>query len=68
MKVVDRVGSGDAFAGGFLAGLFLDGPQVGVEYGVAASALKQTNPGDLCWATSDEVARLLAGGSLRIQR
>jgi len=68
IEIVDRVGSGDCFAGGFLTGYLSDGPQLGVEYGAAASALKQTSGGDLCWVTLAEVQALLAGGSLRIQR
>ncbi len=68
LELVDRVGAGDAFAGGFLYGYLKGGPMMGVQYGVAVSALKQTNPGDLCWATLDEVERLLKGGNLRIVR
>ncbi len=68
IEIVDRVGSGDSFAGGFLYGYLKDGPAAGVRYGVAISALKQTNPGDLVWATREEVERLLAGGGLRIVR
>jgi 2-dehydro-3-deoxygluconokinase len=68
LELVDRVGAGDAFAGGFLFGYMKGGPEMGVQYGVAVSALKQTNPGDLCWATLDEVERLLKGGNLRIVR
>ena len=68
LELVDRVGAGDAFAGGFLFGYLKGGPGMGVRYGVAVSALKQTNPGDLCWATPDEVERTLKGGSLRIVR
>ncbi len=68
IEIVDRVGAGDAFAGGFLYGWLTDGPEAGVRYGVAISALKQTNPGDLCWATKEECDRLLAGGDMRIQR
>ncbi len=68
IEVVDRVGAGDAFAGGFLFGYLTDGPEAGVRYGIAASALKQTNPGDLLWATRDEVERLLKGEGLRIAR
>ncbi|RLE30799.1 sugar kinase, partial [Candidatus Acetothermia bacterium] len=37
----------DSFTGGFLYGYLTEGPQAGVNYGVAVSALKQTNPGDL---------------------
>lgn len=68
IEIVDRVGAGDAFAGGFLYGWLTAGPQAGVNYGVAISALAQTNPGDLCWATKEEAERLLAGGGLRIVR
>ena len=68
MEIVDRVGAGDSFAGGFLYGWLTDGPEAGVNYGVAISALAQTNPGDLCWATKAEAERLLKGGGLRIVR
>jgi len=68
IEIVDRVGSGDSFAGGFLYGYLNGGPPQGVRYGVAISALKQTNPGDLCWATREEVECLLAGSGLRIVR
>ena len=64
----DRVRDGDAFFGGFLFGYLRDGPAAGVRYGVAISSLKQTNPGDLCWATREEVERILDGGNLRIVR
>jgi len=68
IEIVDRVGAGDSFTGGFLFGYLHDGPAAAVRYGVAISALKQTNPGDLCWATREETERLLEGGSLRIVR
>jgi len=68
IEIVDRVGAGDAFAGGFLLGYLTDGPEAGVRYGVAASTLKQTNPGDFLWATRAEVEGLLGGGGLRIVR
>jgi len=68
IEIVDRVGAGDSFSGGFLFGYLQDGPAAGVRYGVAVSALKQTNPGDLCWATREEVERILDGGNLRIVR
>ena len=68
IEVVDRVGAGDAFAGGFLYGYLKDGPAAAVRYGVGISALKQTNPSDFVWATREEVERILDGGSLRIVR
>lgn len=68
IEIVDRVGAGDSFSGGFLFGYLKSGAYDGVRYGVAVSALKQTNPGDLCWATREEVERILDGGNLRIVR
>ncbi len=68
IEIVDRVGAGDSFTGGFLYGYLAHGLQEAVLYGVAVSALKQTNPGDICWATREEVERLLKGGGLRIVR
>jgi 2-dehydro-3-deoxygluconokinase len=68
IDVVDRVGSGDAFAGGFLYGYLTAGVAAGVRYGVGISALKQTVPGDLVYASKDDVERALQGGGLRIVR
>lgn len=68
IEVVDRVGSGDSFVGGFLVGYLEDGPGLGVQLGVGMSSLKQTVPGDLCWASREEVDRVLSGGGLRIVR
>lgn len=53
---VDRFGSGDAFAAGFLAE-FLAGAEFtdALRLGVAAAALKRTIPGDLLLATRAEV-------------
>jgi 2-dehydro-3-deoxygluconokinase len=41
---------------------------VALEYGVAHGALEMTTPGDTSMATRDEVERLVAGGSARVQR
>ncbi|MCK5804168.1 MAG: sugar kinase [Lentisphaeria bacterium] len=68
IEVVDRVGSGDSFAGGFLYGYLTADVAAGVRYGVGASAIKQTHPGDVCLATLEEVEQVLSGGSLRIAR
>lgn len=68
--IVDRVGGGDSFAAGVICGL-LDGKEfkAALEYGVAASALKHTIPGDFNLVTRSEVEALLAGdGSGRVQR
>jgi 2-dehydro-3-deoxygluconokinase len=68
VEIVDRLGAGDSFAAGLIHGL-LDGDlQKGLDYGVAASALKHTMPGDFAWVTREEVEVLLKGGGLRISR
>jgi 2-dehydro-3-deoxygluconokinase len=68
VEIVDRLGAGDSFAAGLIHGL-LDGDlQKGVDYGVAASALKHTIPGDFDWITREEVEILIKGQGLRISR
>ena len=70
VEIVDRVGAGDAFSGGFIYGwLATDGDiQYALDFGVANSALKHSVPGDLGWTTREEVEALLQGGGMRIQR
>ena len=68
--IVDRVGGGDSFAGGVICGL-LDGKdfKAALEYGVAASALKHTIPGDFNLVSRKEVETLAGGdASGRVQR
>ncbi len=68
--IVDRVGGGDAFAGGLVYGLqALEGPQEALEFAVAASCLKHSIPGDFNRFSVQEVQQLLkGGGSGRVQR
>jgi 2-dehydro-3-deoxygluconokinase len=68
VEIVDRLGAGDSFAAGLIHGLLDDDPQMGLDYGVAASAIKHSIPGDFAWITRDEVEALLKGGGLRISR
>jgi 2-dehydro-3-deoxygluconokinase len=68
IELVDRVGGGDAYAAGFLYGMLTADVATGVRYGDAFSALKQTHPGDLSYATLGEVEALLKGGGSRIVR
>ena len=68
--IVDRVGGGDSFAGGVICGM-LDGRdfKAALEYGVAASALKHTIPGDFNLVSRKEVETLAGGdASGRVQR
>lgn len=70
VRIVDRVGGGDSFAGGLIYGLtsgkdFKDA----LEFAVAASAMKHTIPGDFNQVSVDEVETLVGGdASGRVQR
>lgn len=70
IQIVDRVGGGDAFAGGLIAGLLSeDDSAKALEFAVAASCLKQTIPGDFNLVTRKDVEKLISsGGSGRVQR
>jgi 2-dehydro-3-deoxygluconokinase len=70
IDVVDRIGSGDSFAGGLIYGLVTGRtPEASLRFAVAASALKHSMPGDFNRVTVKEVD-LLAGGdaSGRVRR
>jgi len=68
VEIVDRLGAGDSFAAGLIHGL-LDGDlQKALDFGVAASALKHSIPGDFAWITRSEVEAMLKGPGLRISR
>jgi 2-dehydro-3-deoxygluconokinase len=70
VKLVDRIGGGDSFAAGLIYGL-LTGRDVeaSLRFAVAASALKQTIPGDFNRVSVGEVDRLAKGdASGRVQR
>jgi len=68
--IVDRVGSGDCFAGGLIYGLqVLGSSRDALEFAVAASCLKHSIPGDFSRFSVEEVNGLLkGGGSGRVQR
>lgn len=69
LEIFDRVGGGDSFASGLIYG-FLAGKSAAdaVEYGAAHGALAMTTPGDTTMASLDEVEKLVAGGSARVDR
>ena len=68
VEIVDRVGAGDSFTAGFIYGYLKGGPEQGVKYGNALSALKHTIPGDFNWSTLEEVEAQIKGAALRISR
>ena len=62
IEVVDRIGSGDAYVGGVLYGLLSDPEDIqrAVEIGDAASAVKNTIPGDLPTSDRAELMEIIA--------
>ncbi len=71
-NIVDRVGAGDSFAAGLIYALDsheYGDPAAALRFAVAASCLKHSIPGDMNFATRDEVQALAAGRtSGRVQR
>ena len=68
--IVDRLGNGDAFAGGLIYGLLtLSSPQDALEFAVAGGCLKHSIPGDFNRFSVEDVNGLLkSGGSGRVRR
>lgn len=69
-NIVDRVGSGDAFASGLIYGLAnFETKSQALEFAVAASCLKHSVPGDYNRVSIEDVKSLIkSGGSGRIVR
>jgi 2-dehydro-3-deoxygluconokinase len=60
--VVDRIGTGDAFAAGLIHGLAAGRTDAeALDFGVAAAALKHSIPGDWNLSTETEILALAAG-------
>jgi 2-dehydro-3-deoxygluconokinase len=70
VRLVDRIGGGDSFAAGLIFGLISGRPHdSALRFAVAASALKQTIPGDFNRVSVAEVDALAGGdASGRVQR
>ncbi|MFI2743157.1 sugar kinase [Zhouia sp. PK063] len=60
-NVVDRIGTGDAFAAGIIYALQHFNLGKTLDFAVACSALKHTIPGDVNLATVEEVLEICAG-------
>ncbi|HVS12885.1 MAG TPA: sugar kinase [Thermoanaerobaculia bacterium] len=64
VRLVDRIGAGDSFAAGLIHGLRTGRDPAGaLAFAIAASALKQTIPGDFNRVDAAEVERLAGGDS-----
>ena len=70
VRLIDRIGGGDSFAGGLIYGLVTGRtPEDALRFAVASSALKQSIPGDFNRVSVDEVDKLAGGdASGRVQR
>ena len=68
--IIDRVGGGDAFAGGLIYGLLnYEAKDKALEFAVAASCLKHSIGGDFNRVSVDETEKLMGGDSSgRVQR
>jgi 2-dehydro-3-deoxygluconokinase len=69
VEVLDRVGSGDAFASGFIFGM-LSGEafQQAIEVAAASAALSLACPGDGLTSTLSEIQRLVSSDSRKVFR
>ena len=61
VESIDPIGSGDAFAAGFIVGYLEDGVDTGLAWGVAYAAIKRTYRGDVVWAGRKELMDVLRG-------
>ena len=68
VEMVDRVGAGDAFVAGLIWGLVDGSLELGLERGLAMSALKMTLHGDLFRLDAGDVAALLAKDQREVGR
>jgi 2-dehydro-3-deoxygluconokinase len=68
IEMVDTIGGGDSFTAAFLCGIIEGDIAKALEYGVAFAALKHTNPGDLNYATREELEQVVEGAGLHIGR
>lgn len=70
MRIVDRVGGGDAFAAGLIYAMTHGYDlQKAVDFAAAAAVLKHSIEGDVAYITVDEIEQLAGGdGTGRVQR
>ena len=61
--IIDRVGTGDAFAAGLIYGLLHYNDDEAIEFASAACALKHTVPGDVNLVSLDNVKSLMQGNT-----
>ena len=68
-QVVERIGSGDAFAAGLIYGLLhYEDKQEALRFAAATCALKHTLEGDICPVHLEDVKRVMQGNKANILR
>jgi len=68
-RIVDRIGTGDAFAAGVLHGLALDrGDEQSLQLGLAAACLKHAMPGDFGLATREDLEAFVGERRFDVRR
>ena len=65
---IDRIGRGDCFAAGMLAGCMAGDLAAGLGIGNAMAALNQTMEGDFFRCTNQDVKQLIDGAQGRLER
>jgi 2-dehydro-3-deoxygluconokinase len=68
LVTVDRLGAGDAFAGGFLTGYLESGPELGVNLGNVLITMNNTYSGDICWITREQAFSFLKENNNLVER
>ena len=67
--IVDRIGTGDAFAAGVLHGLLAGmGPAERLHFGLGAACLKHSIPGDFCLASEQEISDVISQAGFHVRR
>jgi 2-dehydro-3-deoxygluconokinase len=67
--IVDRVGTGDAFAAGVIHGLLTgEGDEAALKFGLAAACLKHSVPGDFFTLSVDDVRAAMSDDGLDVKR
>jgi 2-dehydro-3-deoxygluconokinase len=67
--VVDRIGGGDAFAGGFLYAVMQGMPEAdALAFALYSAAAKHGQAGDASHASATDIRALMAGGGLDVKR
>jgi len=61
LQVVDRIGTGDAFAAGLIYGLLNFDDETALKFGNAACAIKHTVPGDINHCSASDILDVMNG-------